>query len=161
MYANFTKSEKNQFGPISMFIVLTNSMVPIFNEGDAIFVINTNPENLYPGDIITFYAFDESRTIITHRITSKEFSENEGYLFSTKGDANLSEDNFKVPTKDIIGKYFYKIDNVSEFMFRIREKPYEVFIIAAVFLLLDFVIRSLKKYFSPHRKNMNSIDSKN
>lgn len=151
--ANYTKSETNQLGAVSMFIVLTNSMVPVFSENDAIFVINTKPQDLTPGDIITFYAFDEKKTIITHRIVSKEPSDSNGYFFKTKGDANISEDSFTVLQEDIIGKYLFKVKNLSSLMSRLKEKPYEIFIAVLVFLLLDFLLKKLTEYFAPNEKS--------
>ncbi len=104
----------------AVFIVLTPSMEDELNEGDMIFV-DTEPDILTVGDIITFRRPDEPNMIITHRIV--EINDVDGVrLYTTKGDANdLSGDWETNFTEEyIIGKYLSKsavIGNIYSFVF--------------------------------------------
>ena len=54
-------------------------------------------------------------TAVTHRITSIETDENGNLLFTTKGDANETEDTEKVTEDQVIGTYLARIPKVGDF----------------------------------------------
>lgn len=104
----------------AVFIVLTPSMEDVLNEGDMIFV-DTEPDILTVGDIITFRKPDEPNMIITHRIV--EINDVDGVrLYTTKGDANDISGDWETNFQEdyIIGKYLSKsaiIGNIYSFVF--------------------------------------------
>lgn len=81
----------------SALIVRSGSMEPTIRVGDLV-VIKPASEYLV-GDVISFTAGPDNKTVITHRV-----SEVKDGVYQTKGDANSEPDNFTVETKHILGR---------------------------------------------------------
>lgn len=92
------------------FIVLSGSMEPVFYPGDMVLVREVDPAELRADvDII---AFRRGESVITHRITGIAEGE-KGREFTTKGDNNNVEDNFKVTPNMIEGIYLFRIAKIG------------------------------------------------
>lgn len=87
------------------YAVITDSMSPVFNRGDIVFVRQTDFSSLNEGDIVTV-EFQDGSGYFTHRITSID---HEAGMFRTKGDANLSEDPQPSMAEQIKGKVWYSV----------------------------------------------------
>ncbi len=94
-------------------IVVSGSMEPNIHEGDLLFVMGTNPENIKNGtaeekngDVIVFDArglwTGAPEEPIVHRVVDK-YLVGDTWYFRTKGDANLLPDHAPVPEYCIIG----------------------------------------------------------
>lgn len=104
----------------AIFIVVSPSMEDTLMVGDVIFV-DTTPDALHVGDIISYHKPDQPDVIITHRIVSMETRDGVTY-YTTKGDNNpYSLDWEKDFTSQyIVGKYMSKstvIGKAYEFLF--------------------------------------------
>ncbi len=88
----------------------SNSMQPKISRGDAVIIkkIKTEKE-IKKGDII---AYKTSDRIIIHRIVKIKTKNNEK-IYTTKGDANNTEDNVEIKVKNIKGKVIVKIPYIS------------------------------------------------
>lgn len=101
--------------PLSLFTILTPSMVPNINPDDVIVDITVkNPEKIKIGDVITFVS---SATLtqgmtITHRVIDIKV-ENGEYLYYTKGDANLSQDLAPAKFSNVLGKVLFRIPKLG------------------------------------------------
>jgi len=97
-----------------IFTVVTESMVPEYLVGDAIFTQTIEPEDIKVGDDVTYLGTAESfrDKIVTHRVISIEKAEDGQYIFQTKGIANDKEDP-KINETQIYGKVIYKIKSIS------------------------------------------------
>jgi signal peptidase len=96
-------------GMFSPFMAVSSqSMQPVLNYGDLILVRREQVENIEVGDIIAFNVpspynlVAQSPTV--HEVVEK-LNENGEIYFKTKGDNNPTEDQWKVPAKNVIGKY--------------------------------------------------------
>ena len=69
-------------------------------------------EALEVGDII---AYMSSGSAVTHRITAIETAEDGSLLFTTKGDANETEDTQPVTEEQLIGIYWGRIPKLGDF----------------------------------------------
>jgi signal peptidase len=80
--------------------ILSGSMEPSYHVGGLVF-INTRAtaEEIAPGDTIAFYLRGD--TVVTHRVVSVDAA---ARTFTTKGDANNTEDLAPVPFDSLIGK---------------------------------------------------------
>lgn len=136
-----------KLGSVRIYVVQSDSMMPVFLTNDAIFVTETAPEKLADGDIITFYAF-ESDTIITHRIIDVSQTE-QGYEYSTKGDNNNVEDSFTTPDSRVIGRYFAKIPRFGAFLDMISSRPYIIAVVVAAVLALQLLLGAVEKWAAP------------
>lgn len=97
-----------------IFTVVTESMVPEYLVGDAIFTQAIDPSKIKVGDDVTYLGMAESfkDRIVTHRVISIEKAEDGQYIFQTKGIANDKEDP-KINGSQIYGKVIYKIKSIS------------------------------------------------
>lgn len=85
--------------------VLSDSMAPAFHKDDLILVHQEDPTGYQVGDVISFWTvIDNQRVINTHRIVSV-YSEGDVVQYTTRGDANASNDQFLVTPADVIGVY--------------------------------------------------------
>lgn len=137
----------NLFGKYVLSIQ-SNSMSPVFNEGDIIISDKvTDVENLKVGDIISFNTTIEGqRTINTHRII--EIKNNGGiYSFVTKGEANAINDIESVYQVDIISKYsgirIVGIGKVFDFL-----NTQNGFLICIVVPLIAFFLYELYRFIN-------------
>ncbi|MBM6663457.1 signal peptidase I [Flavonifractor plautii] len=78
--------------------------------GDLIFVRRADPAALEVGDVI---AYMSGGTTVTHRITAIDTGDDGGLLFTTKGDANDTEDTSPVTEEQLVGLCFWRIPKVG------------------------------------------------
>lgn len=87
----------------------SGSMTPNINKGDVVIVKTMKKENDYKeikkGDVLVY---DYDGKIIVHRVVEiKKLNEKTYYL--TKGDYNISNDNYLVSNADVIGTVSFRI----------------------------------------------------
>lgn len=93
---------------VKLMSVVSNSMLPVIERGDAVVVKKTNTD-LKVDDIISFSS--NGRNTI-HRIV--EIEEIDGIIYyHTKGDNNNAEDTSLVPVNNIYGKVLFKIPYIG------------------------------------------------
>jgi signal peptidase len=80
--------------------ILSGSMEPAYNVYGLV-VVDTNvvPEDIAEGDVISFMSGED--TTVTHRVIGIDKSSR---IFSTKGDANNTEDFAPVPFDNLVGR---------------------------------------------------------
>ena len=110
-----TNNEKGFLG-IRIFTVVTESMVPKYNVGDAILVKEVLPEDLKVGDDITYLGKEESfkDKYITHQIIEIEKKDDGKYRIVTKGIANEDKDP-EIDDTQVFGRVLYKTKIISYF----------------------------------------------
>lgn len=93
----------------SVFRVMTGSMEPEIREDSLLLVQKTPPEDIAPGDVISFFSPDPmlEGAVNTHRVVRVE-KENGRIQFITKGDANVIEDTYPVDASALVGKAVFK-----------------------------------------------------
>jgi signal peptidase len=80
--------------------VLSGSMEPAYATGSVVFVdTNASAESVAVGDVIT-YTLSGGTTVVTHRVIAIDKGQG---LFTTKGDANDTEDG-PVPFSSFVGR---------------------------------------------------------
>ena len=93
----------------TMVAIGSNSMVPIYEKGDAVIYKKIDPRKLQAGEII---AFEKSNRIITHRIV-KIIKTKDSFKITTKGDANNAPDVWTVSEEEVLGVVKYRIKYVG------------------------------------------------
>ena len=93
----------------SVFRVMTGSMEPEIREDSLPLVKKTPPEDIVPGDIISFFSPDPmlEGAVNTHRVVRIE-KENGRTQFITKGDANVIEDTYPTDASALVGRVVFK-----------------------------------------------------
>jgi signal peptidase len=138
--------EVPSIGPFKIYVVLSPSMEPKFKIDDAVIVVSADPNDLRPGDIITFTV--DTGAVLTHRITQKELTAS-GYVFKTKGDNSGAEDAWVTPQDRIIGKYFVRVPKLKAFLNLTEQRPYIILILVAIILLIQFICGVLERKLKP------------
>ena len=93
----------------SVFRVMTGSMEPEIREDSLLVVKKTPPEDIVPGDVISFFSPDPmlEGAVNTHRVVRIE-KENGRIRFITKGDANVIEDVYPTDASALVGRVVFK-----------------------------------------------------
>ncbi len=112
-----TNSEKppSVFG-VTPLVVLSGSMddgsYGAIAIGDLILVKNVDAKNLKENEVV---AFMEDGYAVTHRIV-KVHNEKGEVTYTTRGDANNTDDTLPLKPENVIGQYFYRIPDVGNFI---------------------------------------------
>ena len=126
---------------MQVFTVLSGSMEPTYHVGSLIYVKETDPMTLQPGDVITFM-LDED-TVATHRIVDVIPDEEDPSVirFQTKGDANDAVDGSLVHYKNVLGTPVFTIPKLGYLASYIQNPPgtYVAISVGAVLLALVFL----------------------
>ena len=90
-------------GKYAVVRILTESMEPTIQAGDYILIEKVKLAELEEGDVITFYSDDPTIAglLNTHRVYA--FTESGAVV--TKGDNNLSVDEYEVTGEKVVGRY--------------------------------------------------------
>lgn len=103
------------FGPYSLFRVVTGSMEPAMPVGTLLVSKAVDMTTVEVGDIVTFRATVMGRVgeVVTHRVISVASAADGAILLETKGDANLIADIQYVTQSNFVGKvtWYSKADN--------------------------------------------------
>lgn len=101
---------------VSAYTIVSPSMVPNINVLDVIVTTRvSDPSKIKVGDVITFNSTDyrSSGVTVTHRVRKIEKTSDGKYLFTTKGDANNTEDATRQPFSSIYGKVLIRIPKLG------------------------------------------------
>ena len=132
---------------LQVFHVVSPSMEPHYSKGDLIYVKSVDPDSVKVGDPIT-YVLNEDLAVATHRVVAID---SENRQFTTKGDANKTEDAVPVHFNNLIGVPVFAIPLLGYVSSFIQQPPgmylaigLGVLLLAAVFLP-DLVAKKEKK----------------
>lgn len=101
---------------VSAYTIVSPSMVPNINVLDVIITTRvSDPAKIKVGDVITFNSTDyrSSGVTVTHRVKKVEKTSDGKYLFTTKGDANNTEDATRQPFSSIYGKVLIRLPKLG------------------------------------------------
>lgn len=101
---------------VSAYTIVSPSMVPNINVLDVIITTRVSePSKIKVGDVITFNSTDyrSSGVTVTHRVKKIEKTSDGKYLFTTKGDANNTEDATRQPFSSIYGKVLLRLPKLG------------------------------------------------
>lgn len=129
---------------LSTYVVLSGSMSPAFNAGDVVVVNKSATYGM--NDIITFNDPNIPGKIITHRIIKSE-NKNNQQIFTTKGDANNTEDKLSIPSTSVLGKVLFAVPKLGYFVNFSKTIPgFLLFIILPGVIIIISELLSLVKY---------------
>ena len=122
---------------LQVYHVISPSMEPTYSVGDLIYVKEVDPDSVKVGDPITF-VLNEELVVATHRVVSID---SENRQFTTKGDANSTEDAAPVHFNNLIGVPVFSVPLLGYVSVYIQNPPgmyvaiaLGVILLAAVFL---------------------------
>lgn len=94
-------------------VVESDSMAPLFQQGDLVIVKNDPQPSYGTGDVICFKQED---TYVTHRIVGIESDPTGSPQYVTQGDANHTPDAERVSAQQILGRYQLRIEGLGTFV---------------------------------------------
>ncbi len=122
---------------LQVFHVVSPSMEPTYSVGDLLYVKSVDPDSVKVGDPITF-VLNENLVVATHRVVAID---SENRQFTTKGDANQTEDAAPVHFNNLIGVPVFSIPLLGFVSAYIQNPPgmyiaigFGVVLLTAVFL---------------------------
>lgn len=130
--------------PISIYTIVSPSMVPTINVSDVIINKKVNsPAEIEVGSIITFIStstFTNNMTI-THRVKDIQVI-NGKYQYTTQGDNNLVPDTAPAQYEKVIGIAVFRIPKLGKIQFFVASKLGWLFVVVipAVYVIIkDFI----------------------
>ena len=128
---------------LQVFNVISGSMEPTYSVGDLLYVKTVDPDSVKVGDPITF-VLNEDLAVATHRVVAVD---QENRLFTTKGDANETEDANPVHFNNLVGVPVFAIPLLGYVSAYIQSPPgmYVAIVFGAGLLLAVFLPDMLKK----------------
>lgn len=108
-------------------IVLSGSMEPTYPVGSLLYISEVDSSEIKNGDAITFYLDDN--TLVTHRVVDVD---EENKVYTTKGDANNTEDGSLVSFDQVRGKPVYCIPKAGYLADKVSQPTGKIFYIVAI-----------------------------
>lgn len=121
--------------------VLSGSMTPEFRTGDAVIAELATAEQvatLAVGDVIVFRAPGHESMVIAHRVSMVTTNNQGDRLFTTKGDANSSDDSAMVDASHVVGVVTQSVPHLGKVMVNLGQRR----------TLLVFLVATLLSGFS-------------
>ncbi|MCD8056085.1 MAG: signal peptidase I [Clostridiales bacterium] len=137
----------------NMYSVDSYSMTPTYPINSLVVVKPVEPETIQVGDVIT-YVLNMDGVLVTHRVTAIDKS---NQTFTTKGDANESEDASPILWGNVVGKVVIGIPELGAILRVLtseENRPIVIGVIAGL-LVLSFgwdIVSGIRK----KRKNVKS-----
>ena len=126
-------------------VVLGGSMQPAIRLGSLVLTSWADSREIEIGDIIVFTT-PQGKGFTTHRVT--EIIQTRGTrVFKTKGDANRSQDDWTVSSKNVLGKVTIAIPYVG-YLVHFAKKPlgFVLLFVVPIVLLLSGEIVNIVRY---------------
>jgi signal peptidase I len=116
---------------------LTGSMEPAISPGDVVINEEIRPWQAQVGDVVTFRDPEEQSKLLTHRVVSVK-RVGSRLAFVTQGDANNTQEHWRVPIDGQIGRVAYKVPWVGHVAVLTRTKLGWALLIGVPLILLLF-----------------------
>lgn len=111
-------NETPDFFGYKSFVIMSGSMKPTINTGDAILVKEISEDEIKINDIVSFW---QDGTNVTHRII--EITEENGIKkYKTKGDNNQTADKESITYEQIEGRYQFRIPQFGRIIEILKSK---------------------------------------
>jgi signal peptidase I len=129
--------------------VLSGSMSPTIETGDAIIVRDAKPADLRVGDVITFRDPADRTRLITHRLRSLRLSGGMAHAV-TKGDANTGTERWSMRADGEVAVVRHRLGHVGYVLEWMRSRPGRLaLVVIPAILLCAFELRRIWKPARP------------
>lgn len=144
------------FGGYSPLIVLTDSMYPNIKSGDLIIVHEAKASEIRVNDVISFFdpESDSGSSVVTHRVVAILADGS----FTTKGDANNTEDEVPVPAANLVGIYKARIPGAGDVaMFLQTTAGFFVCVGVPLVLLVGYELIRRRRYEKANKQDTDAL----
>jgi signal peptidase len=115
---------------------LSGSMEPTISPGDVVMDEQISPTEAEVGDIVTFRDPEEESKLLTHRVVGIRRLNDGRFAFVTQGDANNTQEHWRVPAGGQIGKVIYTVPWVGHVAVFARTRLGWILLIGVPLLLI-------------------------
>jgi signal peptidase len=132
------------------YIVVTESMEPVFNVNDMVIIGEFDIDEAEVGDIITFQAdidYNGTKEIVTHYIYEIDNSGSEAIIRTHRHfeeGETVSPDTWLIPASDVIGSYRAHIPYIGNIIGFIKS-PYGIAVILVNAVIIGSIVSINKK----------------
>lgn len=132
------------------YIIVTESMEPVFNVNDMIVVSAFDIEEAKVGDVITFKAdidYNGTKEIVTHYIYEIDRSGSEAIIQTNRhfsSNETISPDTWLIPESDVIGSYSAHIPYVG-YIIEFVTSIYGMIVILINVVVITLIVRLNKQ----------------
>lgn len=140
---------------LQVFHVISPSMEPTYSVGDLLYVKSVDPDSVKAGDPITF-VMNEDLVVATHRVVAVDGHNRQ---FTTKGDANKTEDAAPVHFNNLIGVPVFAIPLLGYVSAYIQSPP-GMYVAIGLGVLLLAVVFLPDLVSQKDKKNENQEEAK-
>jgi len=132
------------------YIIVTESMEPVFNVNDMIIATPFDIEEAEVGDVITFKAdidYNGSKEIVTHYIYEIDDSESEAIIRTNRhfnADETVTPDTWLIPESDVIGSYSAHIPYIG-YLIQFVTSIYGIVVILINVVVITLIVRLNKQ----------------
>lgn len=143
----------------NFYVVMSGSMEPKIHTGSIVGVKENSEYNI--DDVITIKMENDPSQTYTHRIKEINKDENENITYTTKGDANETEDPDKADKDLVIGKVFISIPLIG-YIINFAKQPtgFILMIVVPSIIIIASELNTIKeegiRYLNNNRKKINS-----
>jgi signal peptidase len=128
-------------------------MGPAISTGAAIVVEPVRPQEVRPGDVITFRSAENRDLLITHRVIDTGLGPDRRPAFRTQGDANEAPDLATVTSDRLIGRVVFDVPYVGQMVEHLRSPAAFVLLMVVPGVLLVLMeLRELARGVSDLQK---------
>ena len=132
------------------YIIVTESMEPMFNVNDMIIASTFDIEEAEVGDVITFKAdidYNGTKEIVTHYIYEIDRSGSEAIIKTNRhfnSDETVTPDTWLIPESDVIGSYSAHIPYIG-YLIDFVTSIYGIVVISINVLVVTAIVRLNKQ----------------
>lgn len=137
---------------------LTGSMEPTISPGDVVINEQIAPAEAAPGDIVTFRDPEQQSKLLTHRVVSSHRLKDGRYAFVTQGDANNTQEHWRVAADGQIGRVVYTVPWVGNIAVFARTRLGMGLLIGIPLLLI--LIEEMMRIWRPRRPEPQPVDER-
>ena len=134
--------------PLSVLSVLSGSMAPTIDTGDAVVVQTVSPREVRIGDVVTFRDPADRSRLITHRLRAVQV-EGERVRMTTKGDANDTVERWTMDLDGELGVVRRRVPRLGFVLGQVQSLPGRLLLLGIPALLLGLV--ELRRIWAPPR----------
>ncbi len=120
-----------KFFGVTPLAVLSGSMEPTYHVGSLIYVVKVDPADIKVGDPITFNI--SADTMVTHRVVEIDEA---NQTFTTKGDANDTNDGTPVSFSNVVGKPLFSIPLLGFLAVYLSSKSGNIILVTLIIVVL-------------------------
>lgn len=156
----FTNSDEvPAVGGTFPLIVLTDSMTPEIQSGDLIICHTVDSADVKVGDVISFYDPDgNGQSVVTHRVVEVSTGADGAPEWTTKGDANNTNDQAKVPASKLVGAYQWRIPGLGNVaMFMQTTQGLIVCVVLPIVLLIGYDVLRRRRYEKQRQSDTDAL----